>query len=70
MNTNHRFKPGEIVSCIGDNLHIECKVIKDSGDYNITVEDPLTGKHIWVPRNQIDYDKQYYRDKKLENLLK
>jgi len=70
MNINHQFKSGEKVCCIGDNLHIECKVIKDSGDYNITVEDPLTGKHIWVPRNQIDYDKQYYRDKKLENLLK
>jgi len=70
MNTNHRFKPGEKVSCIGDNLHIECKVIKDNGEYHITVEDPLTGRYLWVPRDQIDYDTQYYRDKKLEALLK
>ena len=69
MNTNHRFKPGEIVCCIGDGLHIECKIIKDNGEY-ITVEDDLTGRQSYVPRNQIDYDKQYYRDKKLEELLK
>jgi len=54
----------------GDGLHIECQVIKDTGDYDITVEDPLTGRRIFVPRNQIDYDIQYYRNKKLENLLK
>jgi hypothetical protein len=54
MNPNHRFKSGEKVLCIGDGLYIECKVIKDNGDYNITVEDPLTGRQIWVPRNQIE----------------
>jgi hypothetical protein len=69
MNINHQFKPGEKVCCIGDNLHIECTVISDNGS-NIAVEDPLTGRIVYIPRNQIDYDKQYYRDKKLENLLK
>jgi hypothetical protein len=69
MNINHQFKPGEKVSCIGDNLHIECTVLSDNGS-NIAVEDPLTGRRIFVPRNQIDYDTQYYRNKKLENLLK
>ena len=69
MNPNHRFKPGEIVSCIGDGLHIECVVLSDN-ESNICVEDPLTGRRIFVPRNQIDYDTQYYRDKKLEALLK
>jgi hypothetical protein len=35
---------------------------------SIKVFDPITEREIWVPRSQIDYDKQYYRDKALKSL--
>ena len=69
MTPNQQFKPGELVCCIGDGLHIECTVISDNGHNYICVEDPLTGRQLFVPREQIDYDLSYYRNKKLENLL-
>lgn len=67
---NNQFKPGDRVSCIGDGLHIECKVINDPGiEYlSILVLDPVTNREVWVSRSQIDYDKQYYRDKALNEL--
>ena len=68
MTPNQQFKPGELVCCIGDGLNIECTVISDNGA-NIAVKDPLTDRIVHVPRNQIDYDLQYYRNKKLEKLL-
>ncbi len=64
------FKPGEKVSCIGDDLHIECTIVSDDGGYKVKVEDTLTGRHVYIVRDQIDYDRQYYRNKTLENLLK
>lgn len=67
---SNQFKPGDRVSCIGDGLHIECFVIRDPGiEYNnILVLDPVTQREIWVSRSQIDYDKQFYRDKALNEL--
>ena len=32
------------------------------------VFDPITEREIWVSINQIDHDKQYYRDKDLKEL--
>jgi len=70
MMQNNQFKTGDRVSCIGDGLHIECIVIRDPGiEYlSILVLDPVTNREVWVSRNQIDYDKQYYRDKALKEL--
>lgn len=76
------YKKGDRVSCIAGGLHIECIVIEDAlsnpqegvrkglyyGKYDIKVLDPITEREIWVPRNQIDYDKQYYRDKILKSI--
>ena len=70
------YQKGDRVCCIGDGLHIECIVVEDSigqslkgnklGD--IKVFDPITERELWVSRNQIDHDKQYYRDKALKEL--
>ena len=82
QNNDIIYKKGDRVSCIAGGLHIECIVVEDSlsdphegmkkgllyGRYDIKVLDPITGREIWVPRNQIDYDKQYYRDKALKSL--
>jgi hypothetical protein len=65
---SNQFKPGDRVSCIGDGLHIECKVVRDFGTSSILVLDPVTNREVWVSRSQIDYDKQYYRDKVLNEL--
>jgi hypothetical protein len=67
---NFLLKRGRRVSCIGNGLHIECIVIRDPGiEYlSILVLDPVTNREVWVSRNQIDYDKQYYRDKALKEL--
>ncbi len=46
------FKPGEKVSCIGDDLHIECTIVSDDGEYKVKVEDTLTGRHL---NNKITY---------------
>jgi hypothetical protein len=63
------FKKGDRVSCIGGGLHIECIVVEESKQWNdVKVFDPVTEREIWVSRNQIDFDKQYYRDKALESL--
>lgn len=79
QNNDIIFKKGDRVCCISGGLHIECLVVVDSlsdpqnaqmqwGRYDVKVLDPITGREIWVPRNQIDYDKQYYRDKALKSL--
>ena len=44
-------------------------VVEESKQWNdVKVFDPVTEREIWVSRNQIDFDKQYYRDKALESL--
>jgi hypothetical protein len=69
QNNDIIFKKGERVSCIGGGLHIECVVIEESNIWNdVKVLDPLSEREIWISRNQIDHDKQYYRDKVLKEL--
>lgn len=81
MSSNQKYKSGERVCCIGDGLNIECIVLYDSlGDASnalgssywaldaVKVFDPITKKEIWISRSQLDYSKQYYRDKALKEL--
>jgi hypothetical protein len=69
QNNDIIFKKGDRVSCIGGGLHIECIVVEESKECNdVKVFDPVTGREIWISRNQIDHDKQYYRDKALKSL--
>jgi len=68
-NSDKVYKKGDRVCCIGGGLHIECVVVEESKNWNdVKVFDPITEKEIWVSRNQIDHDKQYYRDKALKEL--
>ena len=70
MPTNNQtYKKGDRVCYIGGGLHIECVVVKESKNWNdVKVFDPITEREIWVSRNQIDHDKQYYRDKAIKEL--
>lgn len=69
MPNNQVYKKGERICCIGGGLHIECVVIEESNEWNdVKVLDPITGREIWISRNQIDHDKQYFRDKALKEL--
>lgn len=69
MTDNNIYKKGDRVSCIGGGLHIKCIVIEQSvATGNLKVLDPITKKEIWVPRDQIDHDKQYYRNLSLKSL--
>jgi len=70
MPTNNQtYKKGDRVCCIGGGLHIECVVVEESKNWNdVKVFDLITEREIWVSRNQIDHDKQYYRDKALKEL--
>ena len=68
-NSDKVYKKGDRVCCIGGGLHIECVVVEESKNWNdVKVFDPITEREIWVSRNQIDHDKQYYRDKALKEL--
>jgi hypothetical protein len=67
QNNDIILKKGDRVSCIGGGLHIECVVIEESNSW-VKVLDPLSEREIWISRNQIDHDKQYYRDKVLKEL--
>ena len=68
-NSEKVYKKGDRVCCIGGGLHIECTVIEESTNWNdVKVLDPITEREIWISRNQIDHDKQYYRDKALKEL--
>ena len=68
-NSDKVYKKGDRVCCIGGGLHIECVVVEESKNWNdVKVLDPITEREIWVSRNQIDHDKQYYRDKALKEL--
>jgi hypothetical protein len=77
-NSDKVYKKGDRVCCIGGGLGsghypIECTVIEDSTNWsgfshNVKVLDPITEREIWISRNQIDHDKQYYRDKALKEL--
>lgn len=63
------YQKGDRVCCTGGGLHIECVVVEESKNWNdVKVFDPITEREIWVSRNQIDHDKQYYRDKALKEL--
>ena len=70
MPTNNQlYKKGDRVCCIGGGLHIQCVVVEESKNWNdVKVFDPITEREIWISRNQIDHDKQYYRDKALKEL--
>lgn len=68
-NSDKVYQKGDRVCCIGGGLHIECVVVEESKNWNdVKVFDPITEREIWVSRNQIDHDKQYYRDKALKEL--
>jgi hypothetical protein len=68
-NSDKVYQKGDRVCCIGGGLHIECIVVEESKEWNdVKVFDPVTGREIWISRNQIDHDKQYYRDKALKSL--
>lgn len=68
-NSDKVYQKGDRVCCIGGGLHIECIVVEESKKWNdVKVFDPITERELWVSRNQIDHDKQYYRDKALKEL--
>lgn len=68
-NSDKVYQKGDRVCCIGGGLHIECVVVEESKNWNdVKVFDPITDFSFWVSRNQIDHDKQYYRDKSLKEL--
>jgi hypothetical protein len=68
-NSDKVYQKGDRVCCIGGGLHIECVVVEESKNWNdVKVFDPITEREIWISRNQIDHDKQYYRDKALKEL--
>ena len=64
------FKSGEIVNCITDGLHIECKIVHNTpqSENFCLVEDLLSGRRIRIRKSELDRDLSWKRNESLKRL--